>query len=93
MTSGTDKVETYYNRSLVDNTSDVWQDTMSCHGTDNTYYMVLNEKEVQILIGQFLHISRQTMRRHYRDNGDIDIGCRVRQIVDYMFTRCCQHGR
>ena len=27
------------------------------------------------------------MRRHFRDNGDIDVGCRVRQIEDYMFAR------
>ena len=51
------------------------------------YYMVLNAKKTQILTGQFLHISGQIMRGHYRDNGDIDVGCRVRQIVDYMSRR------
>ena len=48
---------------------------------------MLNAEEVQILIGQFLHISGQVMRRHYRDNEGIDIRCRVRQIVNYVFTR------
>ena len=65
----------------------IWQDTMTCHGTDNTYYMVLSAEEVQILIEQFLHIPGQVMRRHYRDNEGIDVRCRARQIVDYMFTR------
>ena len=78
-----DKVEIFYSGSLVT----IRQDAMTCHGTDNTHYIVLKAEEVQILIEQFLHIPGQVMRRHYRDNEGIDVRCRARQIVDYMFTR------
>ena len=74
----TDSVEIYHHGSLVNSTSDIWQATVPCHGTDTTYYVVLNAVEVQIPIGYVLHISTQIMCRHGKDNEGIDIGCSVR---------------